>query len=47
MHITHIKPGEMDAVMSEIGRLGSPHRISALAAGDVMRLAVEPAGTPG
>ena len=38
VHITHIKPGEMDAVMAEIGRLGSPHRISALAAGQVLRL---------
>ena len=42
VHITHIKPGEMDAVMDEIRRLGSPHRIKALAAGDVMRLAEEP-----
>ena len=38
VHITHIKPGEMDAVMSQIGRLGSPHRIHALEAGQVMRL---------
>ena len=38
VHITHIKPGEMEAVMAEIGRLGTPHRIHALAAGDVMRL---------
>jgi len=38
VHITHIKPGEMDAVMTEIGRLGSPHRISALAAGQTMSL---------
>ena len=36
--ITHIKPGEMEAVMAEIGRLGTPHRIHALAAGDVMKL---------
>ena len=43
VHITHIKPGEEAAVMAEIGRLGSPHRISALAAGDTMRLADEPA----
>ena len=33
VHITHIKPGESEAVMAEIGRLGSPHRIHALAAG--------------
>ena len=28
--------------MAEIGRLGSPHRIRALAAGDAMRLVAEP-----
>ena len=38
VHITHIKPGEMDAVMIEIGRLGTPHRINALSAGQVMHL---------
>jgi ribonuclease BN (tRNA processing enzyme) len=38
VHITHIKPGELDAVMSEIGRLGTPHRIHALSAGQVMKL---------
>lgn len=38
VHITHIKPGELDAVMSEIGLLGSPHRITALQAGHVIRL---------
>ena len=38
VHITHIKPGEMDAVMTEIGRLGTPHRIHALAAGQVTML---------
>ncbi len=27
VHITHIEPGESEAVMAEIGRLGSPHRI--------------------
>ena len=43
VHITHIKPGEMEAVMAEIGRLGSPHRIRALQAGDTMSLAVEAA----
>ena len=42
VHITHIKPGEMEAVMAEIGRLGTPHRIRALEAGDTMGLAVEP-----
>ncbi len=39
VHITHIKPGEMPAVMAEIGRLGTPHRIHALETGQVMRLA--------
>ena len=39
VHITHIKPGEVEAVMDEIGRLGTPHRIHALAAGQVMDLA--------
>ncbi len=38
VHITHIKPGELDAVMSEIGRLGTSHRIHALSAGQVMKL---------
>lgn len=42
VHITHIKPGEREAVMAEIGRLGSPHKIRALEIGDVMRLADEP-----
>jgi hypothetical protein len=36
--ITHIKPGELEAVMAEIGRLDTPHRIHQLAAGQVMRL---------
>ena len=38
VHITHIKPGESEAVMREIGALGSRHRIQALVAGQVMRL---------
>jgi len=42
VHITHIKPGEREAVMAEIVALGSPHRIRALEVGDVMRLADEP-----
>ena len=36
--VTHIKPGETDAVMEEISSLGTPHRIRALAAGAVMLL---------
>ncbi len=38
VHITHIKPGESEAVMAEIERLGSAHRIRALKAGMVMRV---------
>jgi len=42
VHITHIKPGEMSAVMDEIGRLATPHRIRALEVGQVMQLATQP-----
>jgi ribonuclease BN (tRNA processing enzyme) len=45
VHITHIKPGEIEAVMSEIAALGTPHRIQALQAGQVMRLG-DPAPAP-
>lgn len=38
VRITHIKPGEMDAVMSEIARLRLAHKVCALSAGDDMRL---------
>ena len=38
VHITHIKPGEMEAVMTQIGQLGSSHRIHALEAGQVMQV---------
>ena len=38
VHITHIKPGEMEAVMAEIARLGLPHRIHALHAGQMMQV---------
>ena len=38
VYITHIKPGELDAVMTEIGKLGTQHRIHALSAGQVMKL---------
>ena len=38
VYITHIKPGEMDAVMTEIGLLKTRHRIHALETGQVMRL---------
>jgi ribonuclease BN (tRNA processing enzyme) len=36
--ITHIKPGEVDAVMSEIGAQASPHRIQALVTGQILTL---------
>jgi glyoxylase-like metal-dependent hydrolase (beta-lactamase superfamily II) len=36
VHITHIKPGEVAAVMGQIDALGSKHRISALASGQEM-----------
>jgi ribonuclease BN (tRNA processing enzyme) len=38
VHITHIKPGELDAVMSQITRFRVPHRMHPLQAGDVIRL---------
>jgi len=40
VHITHIKPGELDAVMAQIGRFagGSGHRIHALQAGQEIRI---------
>lgn len=40
VHITHIKPGELGAVMGEIGRLTSAHRIRALSAGQSIDLSV-------
>jgi ribonuclease BN (tRNA processing enzyme) len=36
--ITHIKPGELDAVMREIGAHASPHRIRALVAGECLTI---------
>ncbi|MEO6280226.1 3',5'-cyclic-nucleotide phosphodiesterase [Roseateles sp.] len=38
VRITHIKPGEADAVMAGVQALISPHRISALQAGQEMAL---------
>jgi ribonuclease BN (tRNA processing enzyme) len=38
VRITHIKPGEDDAVMAGVQALNSPHRISALVAGQDMAL---------
>jgi ribonuclease BN (tRNA processing enzyme) len=39
VYITHIKPGELDAVMAEIAALDARHPVQALAAGQVMQLA--------
>ena len=38
VHITHIKPGELDAVMSEVGKLSTSHRIRALSAGQTIHV---------
>jgi ribonuclease BN (tRNA processing enzyme) len=38
VHVTHIKPGEIDAVMAGIARHATPHRVRALEAGQ--RIAV-------
>lgn len=38
VRITHIKPGEIEAVMQGVQALNSPHRISALQAGQEMTL---------
>ena len=38
VHITHIKPGELESVMEEVRALATPHRIHALSAGQVMHL---------
>ncbi len=36
VHITHIKPGEVEAVMAQIEALQSPHRVAALESGQCM-----------
>ena len=38
VHITHIKPGELEAVMSEVGKLATTHRIRALSAGQTIHV---------
>lgn len=38
VYITHIKPGEVDAVMAAVAALDTPHRIQALRAGQEMLL---------
>jgi ribonuclease BN (tRNA processing enzyme) len=38
VHVTHIKPGETDAVMGEVGALKTAHRIQPLVAGQVLHI---------
>jgi cAMP phosphodiesterase len=38
VHITHIKPGEVTAVMGEIAAFGTPYAIKALATGQILSL---------
>jgi len=38
VHITHIKPGEMQAVMGQIAEMRTPHKLQALVRGQTMRL---------
>jgi len=38
VHITHIKPGEVNAVMDEVAALATSHRLSALRAGQLLDL---------
>jgi ribonuclease BN (tRNA processing enzyme) len=40
VHVTHIKPGEVEAVMAQIKALGSRHRIAALASGQVLHVGI-------
>ncbi|WP_395699533.1 MBL fold metallo-hydrolase [Aquabacterium sp.] len=39
VYITHIKPGELDPVMSEIGASGSHHSVHALTTGQLIEIA--------
>jgi ribonuclease BN (tRNA processing enzyme) len=45
VYVTHVKPGEVKAVMQEIGAAGSRHQVLALATGQ--RLALDTARHPG
>lgn len=38
VHITHVKPGEVDSVMAQVQALGSGHRIGALVTGQCIAL---------
>ena len=44
VYITHIKPGEVDAVMAEVATHGTRHRVRALASGQVISLSGAVAG---
>jgi ribonuclease BN (tRNA processing enzyme) len=43
VYITHIKPGDVDAVMTQVHALGGRHRVHALASGQVFALDDAPA----
>jgi len=47
VHITHIKPGEIENVMNEVRALQTPHRIRALRAGERMELGPDRGGVAG
>lgn len=38
VHITHIKPGEVEAVMGQIAEMRTPHKVQALVRGQTLRI---------
>lgn len=40
VYLTHIKPGEMNAVMNDVSKFDTPHRIHALQAGQQIELGI-------
>ncbi len=46
VYVTHVKPGELDAVMAEIAAIETPHRIRPLAAGQRLELPRSMRGDP-
>lgn len=38
VHITHIKPGEVESVMGQIADMSTPHRLQALVRGQTLRM---------
>ncbi|MDQ6684986.1 MAG: 3',5'-cyclic-nucleotide phosphodiesterase [Pseudomonadota bacterium] len=46
VHITHIKPGEQQAVMAEVAALDLPHRLRGLEAGSTLHIADQPSLSP-